>query len=235
MQIAVLGIALPAAGATSGSGNARPVLGIAYASLRTRLPYRDPDDGTGAHASPNPSPTVAAAASGYQGSTALVQAYLASMVAALGKAPSAALATALRSMATAFQQLAAALPTPATTGGQATTLPPVDKRQAPPGTLPSVTVPSGTGSPSSPGPHASTTLLPLVPTPSGGLALPIVSPSSSSALTPSLANGNARPVSSSTPNLNWPDVAALTVVVGGILALLLRRQRRPQVRRDNRG
>jgi hypothetical protein len=47
--------------------------------------------------------------------------------------------------------------------------------------------------------------------------------------------GQLRPFSSSTLGLNWPAVAAITVVVGALLAQqLLLRPRRPAIRNDNR-
>lgn len=233
MQIAVLGIALPAGGAKGGSGSARPALAIAFASLTTRPAHEDgdgdgdADDGNGATPSPGATPTVTVSAAPTVSATptsnpapaVLAEEYLASMTAALGHAPSATMATALRSLASAFQQLAAAIPAPTATPA-ATPTP----------------LPSGTRFPRSPSAAAISSLLPLIPTSPTGLALPMLSPSSSSTSRPSVASGYAQPANSSTANLNWPDVAALAVIVGAILALLVwRRSRNPQFWHDNRG
>jgi hypothetical protein len=63
------------------------------------------------------------------------------------------------------------------------------------------------------------------------VTLPQVSPRSSgvSNLAPR-TSGFVQPVSSL--NLNWPDVAALAMIIGGIMALLLRSQR-SRARREN--
>jgi hypothetical protein len=213
IQIAVLGFFLPAADTQSWSGRPRPALAIAFASLTTRPNDREPDNDESP--SPSPTPTVSATPSATQGAAALTQEYLASMVAALAHTPNAALAAALRSLASAFQQLAAAIPVPTATP---------------------TPLPYGNRSLRSPSPTATSTLLPLIPSSSTGHAQPTQSPSSARASNAALASGDARPASSSTANLNWPDVAAIVVVIGAILAFLVwRRSRDPQVRHDNRG
>ena len=145
------------------------------------------------------------------------------------------MAAALRNLGVALQQLAAALP--ARTGA------PVEKGGALPGALfpaipvpalPSTPLPSGALSSRAPSSSGTTTLLPLVPRSTGGRALPALAPSASGGPNALLATGSARLASSSTPNLNWPDVAVIAVVAGVILALLLPR-RRTQIRHDNKG
>jgi hypothetical protein len=226
MYIAVLGVAVPDTGTASGSGSTRRLLAVAYTLLRTLPANSDRHDPPGTSATPSADPTVATA-----------QEYIASLTAALAKSPNgAALATALQNLATGFQQLAVALhasksKSKSTSGGEAATLPPL-ATIPPVATTPALTpLPSGSQAPHTPTPFATTTLLPLIAPSFGGQALPTPSSSSSSG---SSTLGQLRPVSSSTPGLNWPDVAAITVVAGAVLALLLLRSRRSSNRPDNR-